>query len=218
MEEPHQLSRWAAAKRADPPDIYPTLTGQPAPSNKQPRSGSSAHGSLLCQGMGVGCRSAGPGSDLSEESATGAGLAAMDFRVAPGCPPGPASCIALASATSCRKTAWDSRLLRQRRASIGVLPAVPLLLAGGGVYGGGAGPGREVGLGLEPGDIADVTEDPGGTDRTDAVKVGQSAAGRRDRLGQAPVVDADRGQAGCAHGDDRDRVRVGGVGLAAMAG
>ena len=36
MEEPHQRSRWAAAKRADPPSTYPTLTGQPAPSNKQP--------------------------------------------------------------------------------------------------------------------------------------------------------------------------------------
>jgi hypothetical protein len=37
MGEPHQHSRWAAAERADPPSTYPTLTGQSAPSNKQPR-------------------------------------------------------------------------------------------------------------------------------------------------------------------------------------
>src|SRR5215203_1084707 len=35
--EPHQRLRWAAAKRADQPGAYPTLTRQPAPSNKQPR-------------------------------------------------------------------------------------------------------------------------------------------------------------------------------------
>jgi hypothetical protein len=46
---------------------------------------------------------------------------------------------------------------------------VPLLLAGGGVDGGGAGPGGEVGLGPEAGDVADVAEDPGGADRADAI-------------------------------------------------
>ena len=33
----------------------------------------------------------GPGSDLSEELAVGVGPAALDCRVAPGCPPGPAA-------------------------------------------------------------------------------------------------------------------------------
>jgi hypothetical protein len=65
-------------------------------------AGMHAHGSLLCQQAGVGCWSAGPGSDLSEESAAGVGLAALDFRVAPECPPGPASRCRSASAVSCR--------------------------------------------------------------------------------------------------------------------
>jgi hypothetical protein len=41
---------------------------------------------------------AGPGSDFSEELAVGIGLAALDCRVAPVCPPGPVLAV-LASAT-----------------------------------------------------------------------------------------------------------------------
>ena len=43
----------------------------------------------------------GPGSDLSEESACGVQLAALDDRAAPECPPGPASSL-FASRRSCR--------------------------------------------------------------------------------------------------------------------
>ncbi len=42
----------------------------------------------------VGWVAVGPGSDLSEESAVGVGPAALDCRVAPGCPPGPAATFA----------------------------------------------------------------------------------------------------------------------------
>jgi hypothetical protein len=41
-------------------------------------------------GRVVGLVVAGPGRDLSEESSAGVGLAALDVRVAPECPPGPA--------------------------------------------------------------------------------------------------------------------------------
>ena len=55
----------------------------------------------VCQAAGsevVGWFSAGSGSDLSEELVVGVGPAALDFRVAPGCPPGPAaSCWARSS-------------------------------------------------------------------------------------------------------------------------
>ena len=44
------------------------------------------------------CLVAGPGSDLSEVPAVGIGLAALDCRVAPRCPPGPVA-IALVSLT-----------------------------------------------------------------------------------------------------------------------
>jgi hypothetical protein len=49
----------------------------------------------LCQEAvaraGLRFRVAGPGCDLSEVPAVGIGLAALDCRVAPTCPPGPAS-------------------------------------------------------------------------------------------------------------------------------
>jgi hypothetical protein len=61
---------------------------------------------------------------------------------------------------------------------------VPLLLTGGRVDRGGAGPRREVSLRAEPGDVADVAEDPGGADRADAVEVGQAGGGRGDRGAQ----------------------------------
>ena len=47
------------------------------------------------------------------------------------------------------------------------------MLAAGGVDGGGAGPGREVAAVGEPGDVADVGEDPGGAGRADAMDVHQ---------------------------------------------
>jgi hypothetical protein len=55
---------------------------------------------------------------------------------------------------------------------------VPLLLAGGGVDRGGAGPGGEVRAGAEPGDVADVAEDPGGADRADAIELEGAVASR----------------------------------------
>jgi len=48
---------------------------------------------------------------------------------------------------------------------------VAILLTGGGVQGCGAGPGREPVPVGEPGDVADVGEDPGRHDRSDAVDV-----------------------------------------------
>ena len=47
----------------------------------------------VCQAAGLGVvelRSAGPGSDLSEELVVGVEPAALDVRAAPACPPGPA--------------------------------------------------------------------------------------------------------------------------------
>lgn len=68
---------------------------------------------------------AGPGSGLSEEPTTGVRSAALDVRVAPECPPGPARSLFLvaASAASCRWTTSDSRRRRQRSASRVVLPS-----------------------------------------------------------------------------------------------
>jgi len=47
------------------------------------------------------------------------------------------------------------------------------MLAAGGVDRGGTGPGREVVPVREPGDVADVSEDPGSAGRADAVDVHQ---------------------------------------------
>ena len=47
------------------------------------------------------------------------------------------------------------------------------VVAGGGVDGCGAGPGREVVAVGEPGDVADLDEQPGSTGRADAVQVEQ---------------------------------------------
>src|SRR5512133_3060335 len=66
------------------------------------RDPATAVGAPLGQGTGVRCWLAGPGSDLSEELAVGVGLAALDFRVAPACPPGSAVFVLAASVTSCR--------------------------------------------------------------------------------------------------------------------
>jgi hypothetical protein len=51
---------------------------------------------------------------------------------------------------------------------------MPLLLAGGRVDRGGAGPRSEMRLGREAGDVPDVTEDPGGADWADAVELVQA--------------------------------------------
>ena len=53
---------------------------------------------------------------------------------------------------------------------------VPDLLAGGGVQRCGAGPGREPVAVGEPGDVADVGQDPGGDDRSDTGQVHQRAS------------------------------------------
>ena len=54
--------------------------------------------------------------------------------------------------------------------------AVADLLAGGGVQGRGAGPGREPVAVGEPGDVADVGQDPGGDDGPDTGQVHQGAS------------------------------------------
>ena len=57
----------------------------------------------------------------------GVGPDALDCRVAPECPPGPASASRRArSSSSARNTTSESRRLRQRIASSGVLPAASL--------------------------------------------------------------------------------------------
>jgi hypothetical protein len=60
--------------------------------------------------------------------------------------------------------------------------AVPDLLPGGRVQGCGAGPrGEPVAVG-EPGDVADVGQDPGGHDRADTGQVHQRRAAGEDHL------------------------------------
>jgi hypothetical protein len=51
--------------------------------------------------------------------------------------------------------------------------AVVGVLAAGGVDRGGAGPGREVAAAREPGDITEVSEDPGGASGADPADVHQ---------------------------------------------
>ena len=52
-----------------------------------------------------------------------------------------------------------------------------LLVAGGHVDGGGAGPGREVATVGEPGDVTDLDQEPGRSGGADAVQVQQPGAG-----------------------------------------
>jgi len=58
--------------------------------------------------------------------------------------------------------------------------SVAVLFTGGGIKGGGAGPGREPVPVGEACDVADVGEDPGRHDRSDAVKVHQSGVASQD--------------------------------------
>ena len=70
----------------------------------------------VCQAAGLGVvelRSAGPGSDLSEELVVGVEPAALDVRVAPECPPGPAA-KRCSSASMSRQTRSASRRFKQR--------------------------------------------------------------------------------------------------------
>jgi len=60
-----------------------------------------AAGVFSCSGGGGSVLGAGPGSGWSEVPVPGGRPAALDDRVAPECPPGPAS-RAAASVTSCR--------------------------------------------------------------------------------------------------------------------
>ena len=120
------------------------------------------------QDAGVASTAAGPGSDSSEGLAAGVGPDALDSRVAPACPPGPASVSRSArSSSSARNTTSDSRL-RQRNDSSGVAPAVPAaiepvpdVVSAGGVDGCGAGVDGEVRLGREAPHVSDLTEDYG---------------------------------------------------------
>jgi hypothetical protein len=72
---------------------------------------------------------------------------------------------------------------------------VPDLVTGGGVDRCGAGPGREVGPVREPGDVADLDEQPSGAGGADALEVQQRGAGGLDQLAQffvgglLPLVD-----------------------------
>jgi hypothetical protein len=59
------------------------------------------------------------------------------------------------------------------------------LLAGGGVDRCGAVPGREVGVVREPGDVADLDQQPGGAAGADAGQVEQAGAGRGEQFGAA---------------------------------
>ena len=79
----------------------------------------------VCQAAGLGVvelRSAGPGSDLSEELVVGVEPAALDVRVAPECPPGPAAkrCSSASMSRQTRSASWRSK---QRMASLWDLPA-----------------------------------------------------------------------------------------------
>ena len=79
----------------------------------------------VCQAAGLGVvelRSAGPGSDLSEELVVGVEPAALDVRVAPECPPGPAA-KRCSSASMSRQTRSASWRFKQRMASLWDLPA-----------------------------------------------------------------------------------------------
>ena len=83
---------------------------------------------FVAGGGGGSVEGAGPGSGLSEEPMSGVRSAALDFRVVPECPPGPACSIAgvRASATSWRQATSESRRRRQRIASIEVLDSCSL--------------------------------------------------------------------------------------------
>jgi hypothetical protein len=70
----------------------------------------------------VELRSAGPGSDLSEELVVGVEPAALDVRVAPECLPGPAA-KRCSSASMRRQTRSARRRFKQRIASLWDLPA-----------------------------------------------------------------------------------------------
>ena len=64
----------------------------------------------------------------------------------------------------------------------GARESVPDVVAGGGVDGCGAVPGGEVVVVREPGDVADLDQQPGGAGRADAVQVHQCGAGGGDEF------------------------------------
>ena len=61
------------------------------------------------------------------------------------------------------------------------------MVTGGGVDGCGAGPGREVVVVGEAGDVADLDEQAGRAGLADAVQVDQARAGRGEQFGQLLV-------------------------------
>ena len=77
---------------------------------------------------GGSVKGAGPGSGWSEEPVSGVRPAALDFRVVPGCPPGPAFSVtgARVAAASWRQATPDRRRRKQRMASTGVFPPASL--------------------------------------------------------------------------------------------
>jgi hypothetical protein len=70
---------------------------------------------------------------------------------------------------------------------------VAFLVAGGCLDRCGAVPRCEVRGGAEPGDVADVADEPGGPGRADPVELAQRAAGRGDELAQLLVGGPDFG-------------------------
>jgi len=78
----------------------------------------------LSSGAGLGLAVAGPGSDLSEESAVGVEPAALDSSVASVCPPGPAARVLRRSSAIITRQMWSASLrFRQRLASFALLPS-----------------------------------------------------------------------------------------------
>ena len=91
-----------------------------------PGSATRSHGSPLCQEAAgrvvLGLVVAGPGSGLSEVPVWGCEPVALESESSPRCPPGPVVICRAASASIVRKTMSDRRRLRQRMASLEVLP------------------------------------------------------------------------------------------------
>ena len=81
--------------------LTPSTTALTTPKPEYPKEvlfGASLRQVDLYVGL-VGSVLAGPGSDLSKESVVGVEPAALDFVVAPGCPPGPVAVSGCASRT-----------------------------------------------------------------------------------------------------------------------
>jgi hypothetical protein len=99
---------------------------KPGAANRNSGGQTPSNGSPLCQdatGRAVlGWVVAGPGSGLSEVPVWGCEPVALESESLPRCPPGLVVMAWAASLSMVRKTMSDSRHLRQRMASLEVLP------------------------------------------------------------------------------------------------